>query len=114
MVVDTQDSGSIIKLRAKESISGSTVEVMKGAGLKIICTGKASTLGKMAEGMQDNTREIGSMVSVSIHGLMAAATKECGVMVANMAKANTLQRLVTYLVKEFGRKENVNSGCDLK
>lgn len=114
MVVDTQDSGSIIKLRAKESISGSTVEVMKGAGFKIICTGKASTLGKMAEGMQDNTREIGSMVSVSIHGLMAAATKECGVMVANMAKANTLQRLVTYLVKEFGRKENVNSGCDLK
>ena len=114
MAVATQASGSIIKLRAKESINGSTVEVMKGAGLKIICMGKASTLGKMVEGMKDNTSEIESMVSVSIHGLMAAATKVCGVMVASMAKVSTLQRLVTYLAKEFGRKGNVNSGCDLK
>ena len=114
MVVATQDSGFITKLKAKESISGLTVEVMKETGSRIICMGKASTLGKMAEDMRDLTREIESMVSVSIHGLMGAATKECGVMAASMEKASTLRRLMTYLAKEYGLKENVKSGCDLK
>lgn len=78
MAVNTQVNGLIIKLRGRVSIVGSTVEVMKVAGSRIICTGMASIHGKMEGGTKVPMKGIENMGLESIPGQMVVATQECG------------------------------------
>lgn len=114
MVVDILGSGLTIKLKVKASISGLTVEVMKEAGSKIICMGRACTHGKMVEGTKVPTKGTENMGLASTLGLMVAVTRVCGAMVDSMVKENTSVNLMTNRAGVFGLMESGNNGSDLK
>ena len=78
IAASSRATGSRIRLRATGSTPGKTDDCMRGTGKRIICTGKDTTSGPMAESTRASTSTTRRRVTACTLTLTAAATKVCG------------------------------------
>lgn len=72
------------------------------------------TRGKMAANTRVHMKGTGNMALESIHGLMAGATKACGIMAVNTERATMWLSRVINQDAASGQMENAKNGNDFK
>jgi hypothetical protein len=82
---------------------------LRVTGWKIICMGKAFTLGKTEENMMEIMNKIKSMALVYTTGQMEEYTKDNGQMESSMVKENTLL-LILKLGRASGKMAEESDG----
>jgi hypothetical protein len=70
----TRESGSIIRLRAREAIRGRTVGSMKVSGKKIKCMDMDDSFGQMVAPTKESSKTMSKMGKALTSGLMAKST----------------------------------------
>ena len=100
----------IIKLMAKDFISGVMGRPSKAVGGITSCMGTECLLLKMEGYIKASIRTIRSMVLELLHGLMEDATKVAGKTVNNMEKEPIKVTKTVHPGKECGRMERESNG----
>lgn len=106
-------NGTKIRSAASEFTNGQTAEDMRDLGSITICMAKVSILGKMEEGMMENTLTTESMDMAPTLGRMEDNISACGQMASNMEKEYT-DRLQVKKEEEYGKRERESNGLTMK